>query len=258
MLRKFIKWLVVVFAGLLVLVVLGTIALMLLVNKQMVIGKLESLLHRHITVADVSTGIFSPVSGLKAKEVRISNFKSAPQLKNLQGQAVTEKDLFLEIKTLSIKIKLLPLLSKRIELKELALQQANLHLILYKNGLMNISDLLTSETESKPLTADDLPLGLSLEKIAFSGGTIDYENRRTQQTTRLYDFTLLVPTVEIDPARLAEKNSLALSIRSGLKSLGLLTAGGFKSFDLRPDRPGQNQTLFSPDPQPGSGNQRHG
>ena len=72
---------------------------------------------------------------------------------------IMEKDSaerFLTAKRLTFRIALLPLLEKKVVLKELFLEQPALQLIRYKSGKMNISDLLEGKKGESPLEVSGL------------------------------------------------------------------------------------------------------
>ena len=78
---KLIKWLSVV---VLVVFIAATVAIMVLVDKELVQEQMQNALNRQVTIKDINIGVFSVVSGIEVNEVKISNFKPEKQLKALR------------------------------------------------------------------------------------------------------------------------------------------------------------------------------
>ncbi len=257
--KKLVKW-ITVLVGLLVLVVVGgSVALMLLVDEEMVAEQMESVLHRHVTIERLDIGLLSMVSGIEVGNVRVSNHKSPAALEALKGKPVAAGDLFAGIKLLNLKFRILPLFLLRVELNAFVLQEPVVNIVRYKSGKFNFSDLLEpgkaveekkapvskpepekrkpeppkKEEPSGPLTADDIPLRIAVGKVGIERGNVTYTDRALGQTFEVYDLTLLAHSAEIDPARLESKNSVKIKLELGSRPKGKVRSGSVQSFDIK-------------------------
>lgn len=241
--KKILKWIGIVIGAIVLLVVLASVAIMLIVDKDMIASQMEGALNRHVTIGDISVGIFSVISGIEVEDVKISNFKSPERLEALQGKPVAENDLFVGLKAFRFRVSFLPLLSKRFVLRELVLYEPKINVIKYRSGAYNFDDLITpgkgeevkeekKEAPSKPFTADDLPVGITIGKVGVERGVLTYIDSGLGQTFQVYGLTVLVHSIEIDPDALDKKNSVGLRIGMGIKTVGKVQTGSVKSFDI--------------------------
>ena len=78
------------------LIIIAGIVLIIVVDKNFVEAQMRKALQRHVSIENIDVGIFSVLSGIEVKEVKISNFKTEKQLKALEGKPVPANDLFCE------------------------------------------------------------------------------------------------------------------------------------------------------------------
>ncbi len=259
--KKVLKWIGIVFGAIVLLVVIASVALMFIVTKDMIAEQMTRALNRQVTIGDINVSIFSVVSGIEVKDVKISNFKTPAQIAALKGKPVAAGELFVGLKAFNFKLSFLPLLSGRVELRELVLYAPVINVTRYKSGLFNFSDLLApkkmtpgekaeaakkAEEEakkkaeeakkpqepSKPFTADDIPLEILIGKIGVEKGTLTFVDQGLGQTIQAYNLTVLVHSIQIDPKDLAKKDSVGLKVNMGLKTIGQVPSGSVKSFDI--------------------------
>jgi len=259
--KTLFKWVGILLAVLVLLVVIAGIVLMFVVDKEMIAGQMESLLHRQVTIQEIDVGIFSVVSGVEVRGVRVSNAKTPGELEALRGKPVEDSDLFAGLAGLNLKVKLLPLLSGKVELRELVLVQPVVNIVRYRSGRFNFSDLLESGTAAKgapakeppassapgekapppaagqgkasePFTADAIPVSLTLGKLGVENGTVTYSDRKLDQRFQVYDLTFLAHDAEIDPKDLASRNHVNIRFEAGIKPLEPLKAGAVETFDV--------------------------
>ena len=234
------KWAGILLGVLVLLVIAASIVVMFLVDKEMIAGQMESALNRHVTIDGVDIGLFSVVSGVEVTGVKISNYKTPDQLEALKGEPVPENDLFAGLKSLSLKLRFLPLLSGSLQVGEFVIYEPVIHVVKYKNGTFNFSDLLQPEGEEKkeeekssgPFSADDLPLSITLGKVGLEKGTVTYLDKKMNQTLQIYDFTLLAHSVDIDPSNLEARNQVKVLFELGVKPKDRLKSGAVKFFDI--------------------------
>ncbi len=245
--KGLLKWIGILLGVLVILVVAASIVIMVVVNKDMIARQMESFLHRHVTIGEIHVGLFSVVSGVEVDGVRISHYKTPGELEALRGKPVPDDDLFAGLKQLRLALKILPLLSGSIQVGEFVLYEPVVHIVKHRDGTYNFSDLLTPPAGEKeapekgptgPFSADDLPVSLLIGKVGVEGGTVTYLDERLKQTLELYGLTLLVHSVEIDPGRLAEKDTVKVRFETGVKPRGRLRTGGVKFFDIGLDAKG--------------------
>jgi uncharacterized protein involved in outer membrane biogenesis len=226
---------------LVLLVIAASIVVMFLVDKEMIAGQMESALNRHVTIDALDIGLFSVVSGAEVAGVKISNYKTPEQLKALKGKPVAENDLFAGLKRLTLKPRFLPLLSGSVQVGEFVIYEPVIRVVKYKNGTFNFSDLLQPEGEEKkqetkpsePLSADDLPLSITLGKVGLEQGTVTYLDMNVNQTIQIYDLTMLAHSADIDPSNLEARNQVKILFELGVKPKDRLKSGAVKSFDVR-------------------------
>ena len=256
--KKALKWLGIGIGGVLALVVIASIVIMFIINKDMVAAQMEKALNRHVTIGDVSVGIFSMVSGIEVNDVKISNFKTPEQLKALEGKPVDGGDIFVGLKSFKFKVEFLPLLSKRFVLRQLVLYEPVINVVKGKDGGFNFDDLtrpkkLTAEDKatlekekvedakrraeeakrpSQPLTVDDIPVDISIGKVGIEKGVLTFFDRGLDQTFQVYNLTLLVHSIDIIPREIEKHNSVKLRIEMGVKTVGAVKTGTVQSFDI--------------------------
>ncbi len=244
--KRILKWLAGLFGAIVLLIIIAGVVVMLVVDRKFIEGRMESALHRHVTIRDISVGIFAVVSGIEVKEVRISNYKSERELEALKGKPVADNDLFVGLDSFKFKLEFMPILKKRFVLKELTLYGPKINVVCSESGVYNFDDLLQprlmtagerDEAEKKkkeeaaeaakkaqkpaePLTADSIPVALSIGKIGLEKGTLTYTDRKFKQTFQVYNLTALVHSIEIDPRALDKKDSLRVKIGMNLKTVG--------------------------------------
>ena len=254
---KIIKGIGILLAVVVILLIIAGVVIMLVVDKEMVAGKIEKMLNRQVRIAEVDIGLLSAVSGIELKGLRISNFKTPEKLTSLEGKPIADKDLFVGLDRLNFKIKLLPLLSGKVELKELMLYEPAINIVKYKNGRFNFSDRLESKKEEVPpsppqkaeeavppkksaegpeekrlFSADDLPVSIALGKIGLDKGTLNYKDSTYNQTFQVYGLTTMIHDAEIDPKALDKKDSAGIKIDFGIKPVGKVKSGSVNFFDI--------------------------
>jgi hypothetical protein len=246
MIKKILKWFGIAVGAIIILIIAASVVLMLIVDEKMIASQMENALNRHVTIKKLSVGAFAVASGIEVREVRISNFKTKKELAVLKDKPVPEKDLFVGLKAFNFKIKLIKLLSGKVVLDELVLYEPVINVVKNKNGIFNFDDLTkpapgakkeekkeTPKTEpSKPFTADDLPVEITVGKIGLEKGQLKYVDEGLGQTFQVYNLTALVHSIKIDPKDLKNKDSFGLTISMGVKTIGEVKSGSVKSFDI--------------------------
>lgn len=252
--KKVLKWIGIVFAGILVLIIGAGIALMIIVNKPFVEGQMEKQLNRQVRIGDFSGGLFSAVSGFTVSDVKISNFKSPKELESLKGKPVADSDIFASMKSFKFKVSIPPLLKKQFVLNELMLYSPQINIVRYKSGAFNFSDLLAPKKmtpeekaelekkmkeeaakpkeESKPLSADDIPVAINIGSVGMEDGNVNFNDQTSGQKLNIYKVTAKVSDIKIDPAKLDKEDNVSLKVAAGIKTIGRAESGAVQSFDI--------------------------
>ncbi len=249
--KRIIKWFAGIFGAFLLLLVIASIVIMVIVDKEFVEEQMRSALNRHVTISEINVGIFSVLSGIEVENVKISNFKTKKQLEALKGKPVPAADLFVGLKSFKFKVKFGDILQKKVTLKELTLYEPVINVVRGPKGGMNFDDLtqakpMTPEEKAalekqmreeaqkpaKPLKAEDIPLAVGVGKIGIEKGTVTFVDRQSKQTVQIYNLTTLVHSIDIDPAALDKKNKVLVNIDMGIKTVGKVKTGSVESFDV--------------------------
>jgi len=254
--RRLIRIGAILAALVIVLVIGASIAVIMIVDKPFIEGQMSKALHRQVSIGDVNVSVFSVLSGIEVKNTAISNYKADADLKKLQGTPVAADDRFVMLDSFRFKIAFGPLLEKRIVLKELVFDGLTANVVRYKSGRFNFSDLTESKpktaeekaaekkkledekkaaanaTPSKPLSADDIPVEISIGLVGLEKGTVNFTDVETGQKVAIYGLTAKVYDIAIDPKNLAKDDIVKVRLALGIKTIGQVKEGSVKSFDI--------------------------
>jgi len=216
------------------------------VDKTFVSSQMSKALNRQVYIEKIDVSIFSILSGIEIKNVAISNFKPPQQLESLQGKPVVT-DVFAGMESLRFKVKILPLLKRQIELKELVLYNPVINLSKSKQGVLNIDDLIKSKKQKEPqvkepanpISVDDIPVAIAVGEIGMKNGTINYYDGEYDQKFQIYKLTTLLHDINIDPKNLEKKDEIKLDVGMGIRTVGALKTGSVRSFDITIDAAGK-------------------
>ena len=257
MIKKILKICGGLIAFVLLLIIIASVAVMFVVNKELVENQMRKALNRHVQIQDISVGIFSIVSGFEVKKVAISNFKTERQLEALKGRPVSPGDVFVSMQSMRLKLKFLPLLKKQFVLKEFVMYTPTINIARSKEGVFNFDDLLkpkklTKEEQaelekqkaeeakkpkepSKPFTVDDIPVAINIGEVGVKDGTVNYYDGKLDQKFQVYKLTSVVHDIVIDPKALEKKDNAKVKIYMGVRTVGPMKSGSVESFDITGD-----------------------
>jgi len=257
MIKKILKICGGLIAFIIILIIAASVAVMLFVNKGLIENQMSKALNRHVQIQDISVGIFSIVSGFEVKKVAISNFKTEKQLEALKGKPVPPRDVFVSMESMRLKLKFLPLLKKQFVLKEFVMYTPTVNIARSKDGVFNFDDLLrpkklTKEEQAelekkkaeeakkpkepaKPLTADDIPVAVTIGEVGIKDGIVNYYDGTLDQRFQVYKLTTVVYDIAIDPKELASKDNAKVKIFMGVRTVGPVKSGSVESFDITGD-----------------------
>lgn len=257
---KIVKWAGIAFGAILLLIIAAGVAVMLIVDKPFIESMMEKGLNRQVRIGEVNVGIFSAVSGIEVKNVKISNYKSPASIEALKDKPVQDNDIFASLESFNLKLSFPPLLQRRVVLNELMLYNPVVNIVRYKSGAFNFSDLLVqkkltpeerAELEKKmreevaksavsePLSADDIPFVVKADALGMKGGTINFNDRNSGQKLQIYKITARLFDIIIDPADLDKSNNISVKFFAGIKTVGRQESGSVESFDIGLDLDGK-------------------
>jgi len=255
MLKKLLMVIGAIVAVIVVLFVVAGIIIYLTVDRDFIASRLASALNRHVTIEKIDVSVFSIVSGIEVNKLAISNFKTPGELAALKGKAVPPGDLFAGMEAFRFKMKFLPLLQRKIELKEIVLQSPVINLAKNKQGALNIDDLIKDKKQpvaaeknvekkeatepAKPISADDIPVAVAVGEIGMKDGTINYYDAQYDQTFQVYKLTTLIYDSKVNPKALETNDELKVKFGMGVKTVGALKTGSVQSFDITLDAAGK-------------------
>lgn len=252
MFKKILITIASLMAAISILVIIAGIIIIIKVDKEFIASRMSMALNRQVYIEKIDVSIFSIVSGIEIKNVAVSNFKTPQQLAVLQGKPVAAGDVFTGMESMNFKIMFLPLLKKQFDLKELVLYKPVINLSRSKQGVLNIDDLLKTKnkepqekkkeevkTPAKQLSADDIPIAITVGEIGIKNGTINYYDGQTEQKFQIYKLTTMAYDINIDPKELEKKDEIKLKIGMGLKTVGPMKTGSVQNFDITLDAKGK-------------------
>ncbi|MBN1499007.1 MAG: AsmA family protein [Spirochaetes bacterium] len=244
--KKFFKITGIIFLIFIMLIAAAAAAVYLIVDKQFVEAQMEKALNRNVSIGNIDISVFSIVSGIEVNDVKISNYINPDKLKDIQDKPVEKNNIFVSLDSFKFKIQFLPLLKKQFVLKEITLYAPVINVVRSEKGYFNFGDLLVPKGKvpeekkqkpvesktSEPITADLIPLEISIGKIGIEKGKITYTDNKFKQVVEIYDLTFLVHSIELDAERLETKNSIKVRFATGIKTIGKMKSGSVQSFDL--------------------------
>jgi uncharacterized protein involved in outer membrane biogenesis len=164
---------VVVLLGVGVAILLANLDKIVESKKDYILEKAETAVGREITIEDIGVTLSRGIG------VKLSNVTLADDPDFRTGHFVTAKDL-------TVRVKLLPLIRKQIEVKRLVVNEPVVHVILGENGLFNYSSMIQKAgpggEDSAPAGASKNQPGAAALVLAFAdikNGSVRFEDRKT-------------------------------------------------------------------------------
>jgi|GEM_PF-1308170 len=156
--------------------------------KAMVLPHIEKAVGRSVDVEGAGISFF-PVFGIKIKGLRVSNTER-------EGFS---KEPFVTLDDFIVKVKVMPLIQKRVEIKAIIINKPDILLEVDQNGSFNYDDLAfmksdstvkpveeKPEEEKRPADAKlSLPIPVTLEQFAINQGSIAYIDRKAGSTFKV-------------------------------------------------------------------------
>ncbi len=203
--KRFLKWGAIIFGCLVVVVIAALILIPMFVDvakyKPLIEKKVTEATGRPFTVGDdLSLSLF-PWAGISFSQLHLGN-----------PAGFSEKD-FVQVKSFEARVKLLPLISKDIQIKRFVLNKPQIFLIKNKNGKVNWEQPQQAEkapTAKKEPTAKTPPSGMQIpisaltaENISIDDGSVIYIDHTTDTRREITDVNLALKDVSLrDPVKL--------------------------------------------------------
>lgn len=230
--KKIIKWILIGFAALIILIAALSLYIYLTVDKEWVEDKLEASLSRKVTIEDIRFSPFTVTAGLYVNNIAVSERMGKTKINQLSS--VPTDKLFLQLESGRLHFKLLPLISRRFDIREVALINPEIYIVRYSNGTFNFSDLFPSESgkkeEIKKSGAD-----LNIGSVIINDGHGQFIDRISGNTYEIINFNLSGE----------EKNAgLTISSEFKLKALQLPGLSFAQALNIDFEIDGQFENLF--------------
>lgn len=232
----------VVAALLLVIVVGGFLALKVLVNEEFLVTQIESNLNVRAEIKKLNISLFSAMSSVEVEGVSLGARDNDANQATPLAQRKPMQNAVLSVKSVDLKLSLLPLLARRFELKRFLLSEPSVSMVIYENGTNSLTPLFkkplivagkpnpaltekaepaeeASEEKDKPFTAKDLPISATLKEIGMRGGNVTLLLQKTGQTIKVTGLSLMLDSIDIDPADLVKHNSIRISMDANAQIL---------------------------------------
>ena len=195
---KAVKWIAIVVGGLIVLVIVALLLIPLFVDVEKYKPQIEQAVAESTgrpfrLGGDLNLSLF-PWAGVALSDVHLGN-----------PSGFEEKD-FVSVKSFEVRVKLLPLLSKQVEVKKFVLDSPRVVLIKGKNGKGNWEGLgkPSAPPVEKPKAPEEeepsqLPIrSLVVGEFLVSNGSVLWIDRTTGRKREIQDFRLELENVSLE------------------------------------------------------------
>ena len=156
--KKGLKILVGIVIGIILLIVIATVIVKIVFTKEklmaMLIPRIETALKRKVEIQDINVSIWRGL-GVDVNGVKVLN-----------PSGYTE-DVLIKFDQLQVRVKLLPLLHKRIEIRKLILKDLVINLEKIQSGVSNYGDLIQSK-------GGKIVLPIAFDQMEIKNGEVHY------------------------------------------------------------------------------------
>jgi len=238
--NKAIKWFLIVVGGLVALIVIALLIIPMFVDLQEYKPKVEKMVSeatgRPFSIGgDIDLSLF-PWVGFSTSDIHMGN-----------PPGFQEKD-FASVKSIEVRVKLIPLISKDIQVKRFIVEGPRIAIEKSKSGRSNLEGLgrpskeapKTSTKEKAPAgkPAEGLPIkGLSVGEFAVTKGSLLWIDQGTGERKEISDVTLRLQDVSLDrPIQLALSAILdgrPIEVKGNVGPVGKEPGKGTLSLDLQ-------------------------
>jgi len=258
MLKKIVKWFIIVFILLFLLLGIGYYVFVNWFAKSLIETQIENQVHRNVEIGELHMKLFSTTPVIKIQNLMIAN-----QLLSEKKETKTNAH-FVRIESIKLLLQLTPLLQGQFQLETLLIKAPDIRIVRYANGKFNFSDLLeaketsasqktqTEETktpipetqkqapppkkdipdQSKQFCADDLPVQIRVDKLGIEKAHIQVFDQEYQQMIHINQLDVLFKDININPKNLENENIILFDTHMNIKTEGKHHRGWAKSFDI--------------------------
>ena len=179
---KLLKWVLGIIAGIAVLIILAMIIVPMVVDpndyKGQITDAVKEQTGRELKLeGDLSISVF-PWAGVRTEGLSLS------QPEQIGGD-------MLSVDTAQIRVKLLPLLSSRVEVDTIILKQPTVRLITLPDGTDSFAGLIDDTTEEVVEEDDAAAVGIVIQGLELTDGTVIYDDQKAGTRYDVTDFNLL-------------------------------------------------------------------
>ncbi len=170
--KKGLKILIGIVVGIIILLILTSVVVKIIFTKEkllsLLVPKIEEALKREVEIDDIMVSIFGGL-GVDVEGMRVLN-----------PPGFVQEELF-KFDQLSIRVKFLPLLRKRIEIKKLILQSPEINLEKNRKGISNFEDLTKAEGGA-------IVIPVAFDRLQITNGKILYIDNKDKKWILLYQY----------------------------------------------------------------------
>jgi AsmA protein len=238
MMKKFLKWAAITVGCLVVVIIAALVLIPMFVDvakyKPMLESKVTEATGRPFSVGDDLNLSLFPWAGVSFSDLRLGN-----------PDGFSEKD-FIKVKSFEARVKLLPLLSRDVQIKRFVLNEPQVVLVKNKDGRANWEqprpadkDASAEKTPSIETTSDGMGIPLSAltaENISINNGSALWVDHTTDTTKEVTEINLLLKDVSLNrPVNLkfsAQLDKKPLSLEGVVGPVGTGLKEGKIALDL--------------------------
>ncbi|MFO7865385.1 MAG: AsmA family protein [Candidatus Aminicenantes bacterium] len=238
--KKIIKGIGIGIAVIIMLLIAVSLFIYFTVDKSWVEEQMAKSLSRKVIIGNIQFSPFAAVAGIGIKNVVISDRMERERISELSE--VPEESIFIRLDSGRLGVKLLPLLSRNLEVQEFLLTEPEIRVIRFADGSFNFSDLLQEEKApvEEPLEEPGEPLReVTLSRIAIEDGRVLFTDRMTDNIYEIGDFELTGEGIGTDPA--------GLNLQSGFRAESRRLGGASfaENIQILLETEGQFESLLS-------------
>ena len=234
--KKVLKWGAIICISLVVIVIAALVIISLVVDVNKYKPEIEKMVsdttQRPFSIGDDLGFTLFPWAGVALSDIRLGN-----------PTGFAEKD-FVTAKSFEVRLKLLPLISKKIEVKRLVLNEPRIVLVKNKTGAVNweFPAAATEPAKKSDAPSDKAPSGglpissLVVNDLAIKNGVVIFMDQAANSRQELSAINLTVKDVSMDnPVKIAfsaQLDNKPVSLDGSVGPLGNVMQGGVVSMDL--------------------------
>jgi AsmA protein len=238
MMKRFLKWAAIIVGCFVVVIIAALVLIPMFVDvakyKPMLESKVTEATGRPFSVGDDLNLSLFPWAGVSFSDLRLGN-----------PAGFTEKD-FIKVKSFEARVKLLPLLSKDVQIKRFVLNEPPIVLVKNKDGRANWEqpkpadkDASEEKTPSTKTTPDGMGIpisALTAENISINNGSALWVDHTTDTRREITDIGLILKDVSLNrPINLkfsAQLDKKPLSLEGTVGPVGTGLKEGKIALDL--------------------------